>query len=258
MREGLKRYVRTGQTYFPLLSDIKANMQIKLSKITHRPFEADFGALRLFGGKRLLYLDVGANRGQSIAAIRLVTADPQIVSFEPNPRLAAALTDQFEGVPDVRIEPVGLGAREGAFDLHVPSYQKYTFDGLASFNREDAMSWLNQQTIVRFKPEKLSCQTINCQIKTLDSFELAPFFVKLDVQGHELSALMGGSETLRRYTPVLMIEAPGQGVVDYLRQSGYRPYVYHDRRHRLIAGLGGQNTFFMTGDKSEMVSNFLE
>ena len=258
MREDIKRYFRTAQTYFPLLPTVKTRVQTELSKVTNRPFEADFGALRLFGGKHRLCLDIGANRGQSIAALGLVTSGPKIVSFEPNPRLAAALTRRFGGLSDVRIEPVGLGDKEGAFDLHVPSYRRYSFDGLASFDREEAMSWLNQQTIVGFNPAKLSCQKVRCKIRTLDSFELAPFFAKFDVQGYELCALIGGRETLKRYTPVLMVETPGQEVVDYLRQFDYRPYVYHDRRRRFAAGVGGQNTFFMTDDKADIVSGSID
>jgi len=55
-----------------------------------------------------------------------------------------------------------------------------------------------------------------------------------------------------------MVETPGQEVVDRLRQFDHHPYVYHDCRRRFAAGVGGQNTFFMTDDKAEIVSGSID
>jgi FkbM family methyltransferase len=258
MREPIKRYIRTAQTFFPWLPDLKSNLQDQLSRVTGQPLEPDFLALRLFGGEGRLHLDVGANRGQSIAAIRAVASKPRVISFEPNPRLAAALLRRFSSLPAVRIEPVGLAQQDGVFDLHVPSYRGYIFDGLASFSREEAMSWLNPSTIVAFDSARLGCETLRCRVTMLDSFGLDPFFAKLDVQGYELQVLMGGAETLRRSAPVLLIEAPSEEVQSYLRQFGYRPYRYDDRLRRFKPGAGGQNTFFMTAEKAALVSSHID
>jgi len=36
------------------------------------------------------------------------------------------------------------------------------------------------------------------------------------------------------------------------------PYACHDRRRRFAAGVGGQNTFFMTDDKAGIMSGFID
>lgn len=41
---------------------------------------------------------------------------------------------------------------------------------------------------------------------TLDSLNLAPDFIKLDVEGMEWHALKGGEQTIKRYKPVIMLE----------------------------------------------------
>lgn len=258
MREPIKRYIRTAQTFFPWLPDVKSNLQEQFARVTGQPFEADFAALRLFGGEGRLHLDIGANRGQSIAAIRTVASRPRIVAFEPNPRLAAALSRRYGDLADVRIEPVGLGEREDSFGLHVPAYRGYVFDGLASFSREEAMGWLNPKTIVGFNPARLTCETVTCRVTTLDSFGLAPFFAKLDTQGTELQVLKGGAETLRRSSPVLLVESPADEVQAYLRSLGYAPYRYDDRARRFMPGAGGLNTFFLTSDKARLVAPHIE
>jgi FkbM family methyltransferase len=256
MMRTAQRVLRTAQTFIPAFGDIKAAAQDRLARLTGRPFEADFAALRLFGGEGRLHLDIGANRGQSITAIRLCAASPRIVSFEPNPKLAAALVRRFGAVEGLRIEPVGLGAAEGEFALHIPSYRGYVFDGLASTDRAMAESWLNRRTLVAFDPAKLAIETVRCRIRTLDSFDLAPFFVKIDVQGSELAVLQGGEGTIARHRPVLLIEWPEDDVAAWLAARGYVPHAFDGREQRFRRHRGGGlNTFFMTEDKAALVAD---
>lgn len=53
-------------------------------------------------------------------------------------------------------------------------------------------------------------------------------FIKIDVEGHEHSALLGASETLRRHGPIIAMEVPPNDVengttasIDFLRSLGY-------------------------------------
>jgi FkbM family methyltransferase len=47
----------------------------------------------------------------------------------------------------------------------------------------------------------------------------------LDVEHHELQALMGGAETIAKYKPVIQCEQldPNDGVLEYLAKFGYKP-----------------------------------
>jgi FkbM family methyltransferase len=70
------------------------------------------------------------------------------------------------------------------------------------------------------------------EMKTLDSFNLSPDFIKLDCEGGELFALKGGEKTLKAYKPVICVEQkPGKAkvfglgdteAVTYLQGLGYR------------------------------------
>jgi FkbM family methyltransferase len=44
------------------------------------------------------------------------------------------------------------------------------------------------------------------KIKTLDSYNLAPDLIKIDVEGMEDEVVAGGIETIKKYKPVLVIE----------------------------------------------------
>jgi FkbM family methyltransferase len=244
MKDALRTILRTAQTYFPGLADAKYELQRAARQVLRRPFERDFLVLRRLDlGPSPLLVDIGANRGQSIDAFRLTVAGARILAFEPNPDLAERLRRRYRGRPDVTIEDVGLGDREDRFTLHVPSYNGYTFDGLASFDEADAKGWLETR-ILRFDPARLKVAQLRCVVKRLDDYRLCPALLKVDVQGFEHRTLLGAEETIVRAKPVLLLESPAPCTVSYLGELGYRPYAY--RRGALIAGATGEmNTFFL-------------
>jgi hypothetical protein len=80
----------------------------------------------------------------------------------------------------------------------------------------------------------------------LDNLNLAPDFIKIDIQGFELQALRGGHRTLERHRPALLIETPGDEIIQYLSNFCYQSYVYQGGR--LVEGhQHGRNSFFVEG-----------
>ena len=250
------KFFRTAQTHFPLLAEIKPWIQQQYGLYTNKPFEADFNALRLFPAARL-YIDVGANRGQSIAAIRMTAKKPRIVSFDANSFLAEKLRIKFCKCEDVKIFFFGLGATDGDFTLYIPKYRNYLFDGLASIDYDEAMSWLSNKTIYNFDQSKLSFKAIKCRLKTLDSFDLSPFFIKLDIQGYELNALKGAERTLINHAPILLTETPSEDLCEYIKQFGYQSYFF-DNKFFYRGNNFKLNLFFMTDEKASLVAKYIK
>ena len=170
------------------------------------PFERDFTLLRHFKKDNGLFIDVGANRGQSIDAIRMFVKDSTILAFEANPLLAQALTKRWKNSTQVVIQACGLAAHESSQTLYIPTYNQFIYDGLASFTKEEATSWLNKQTVAGFNPKKLRQIEVTCDAKTLDSFSVEPDFIKLDVQGFETEVLKGAENTVQRHKPLILLE----------------------------------------------------
>lgn len=246
-----RKLLRTAQTHFPYLAEVKPWIQHGLGTFFNQPFEADFNAFRSFAPSRL-YVDVGANRGQSINAIRMTARAPKIISFEANPVLAGRLVKRYRRSEDVSVHAYGLGAAPSLMTLYIPKYRDYVFDGLASIYREEAVSWLSERTLYNFDKDKLSCLSVECEIRTLDSLDIAPFLIKLDIQGGELNALIGARKTLVNYTPALLIETPGTGIVAYLRELGYETY-YFSRGMFNKGNNYALNLFFFTPEKARQI-----
>jgi FkbM family methyltransferase len=196
-----------------------------------------------------VFLDVGANRGQTIDGLRQLRPDIVIHAFEPNRRLAEKLERQFLDDQGVVVHAIGLSDKAETRELFLPHYKGFMYDGLASFEEQSARAWLAEGRIIAFDPKQLKIERLACTTVTLDSLKLEPIFIKLDVQEHEIHVLRGGEETIRRHQPIFMIEAPRDDLeTAFLHRVGYERCGWASGR--LVRGVGRlQNNLFVPREK---------
>ena len=60
------------------------------------------------------------------------------------------------------------------------------------------VGWIGAKSVYWFRPDKLRVDEVECGTTTLDSFNLEPVFVKVDVEGLEYAVLEGARQTLTR------------------------------------------------------------
>jgi FkbM family methyltransferase len=246
----IQKALRTVQNYVPAGRDLREALSRQYRRVRGRvrgqPHEPDFAALRYFPPDQLL-LDVGANYGQSIDSMLLMQPASTIISFEPNVELATQITTLFHADPRVTVRPVGLSDMPGSFDLYVPSYRGFPYPGLASLKEMEAQNWLSPETLYLFRSKHLIIHRIQCSVETLDSQQLSPYFIKIDVQGLEYNVLCGAQETLAQYQPILLLENPGRDtrIADLLRPLGYLEFEFAGGRF-LTQISHSTNSFFMT------------
>ncbi|BBY87352.1 hypothetical protein MTOK_31340 [Mycolicibacterium tokaiense] len=250
----LKKAIRTAQTYAGPLVDVKAWGQRKLRQVRHAPSDSCYRAfekLPISAGQQ--FLDIGANRGQTIDSLRLYHKSAAVVAFEPNPVLAARLSKRYENDPNVTIHAFGLGDENGFFELFVPYYRGFMFDGLASFDYDSAHGWLNARRIYGFDEKHLKIERQRCEIRRWDEVGTTPDLIKIDVQGFEATVLRGGLETIRKDRPIFLLENNKEPThEEILFAEDYRRAAYADGKITLDQ-IGKKNTFYLPQEKVESV-----
>ena len=221
--------------------------------------EEDFKAFSLICEDRpQLFLDIGATAGMSALSIFTLKPNAQVISFEPNPINHPYLERIADKIDKFRYNQIGLGDLEQTIEFYYPIYNGKAMTTLGSFKYENAKSWLNSKTVYFFDQKKLKIETIIVEVKTLDSFNLNPEFIKIDVEGFEYQVLLGGQETLKRYRPILLIEgvARNDNTHNLLKEHGYDVYKFNKNKFYLD-DFDCDNNFFIPQEKLSLIQPYL-
>jgi FkbM family methyltransferase len=134
-----------------------------------------------------VFVDCGAYDGDTIAEFRRETGDQfaRIIAFEPDPKNFATLESFVNGDPRITLQPFAAGQRRETV--------RFTIGGTGS--------------------RISSAGTCEVQTITLDEAlrDVAPTYMKFDIEGSEPDALEGGRETIARHRPkmgVCLYHAP--------------------------------------------------
>jgi FkbM family methyltransferase len=172
--------------------------------------EAELDCLESWAPRGGTAVDVGAWYGPWTA--RLSRLADRVVSIEPNPELAALLRSGF---PAARVVEAAASDHEGTARLWLPPGGRGA-EGTASL-------------------EHATGRPITVRRVTVDGLRLTGVrFIKMDVEGHEAAALRGAEQTIRRDSPVLIVELetrhqPVEPVIAALAGWGYRGTVLAGR-----------------------------
>lgn len=167
-------------------------------------------------GAGVVMIDGGANIGAvSVSLGRHMEDWGKVLSFEPQDKIFMALCGNIvlNGMNNVRTYRAALGRQDGLIDFPDPDYTRAgNFGGVSMLPQTD----IGQKI-------EAHAQTAS---KRIDSLELQRLdFLKLDVEGMEIEALVGGMETLSRCRPVVMaewIKCGKESLEAFFGKVGYR------------------------------------
>lgn len=164
-------------------------------RLARANYEREMALLAVLCDRRRTGIDVGAKVGMYTYRIRNHSAD--VVAFEPIPLFHRMLSSVFAG-RRARIEPFAVSANAGRVRMRLP----YDRDGEQQFGRAtiEPTNPLANAAVARV-------EEIEVETRTIDSYQLDRVgFIKIDVEGHELSVLDGATATLAEHRPNLLIE----------------------------------------------------
>lgn len=155
------------------------------------PLETEVMYLVTTNSKKFVLFDIGANIGEYSIMVSRKYPKSEIYSFEPSIYTFRLLTNNVRH--ETRIKPINLAF--GEINTKMNLYSDHDGSGMASFYHRDLESIgieFNQSEIV--------------EVVTLDKWvelnSITPDYIKIDVEGSELSVLMGGINTLRNVKAV--------------------------------------------------------
>lgn len=158
-------------------------------------------------------IDIGAAGGVFIA--NLLDISKNVIGFEPIPADADVLSAMVESTnSNATIERIALSDKAGEAILRMIVNDS----GRSTIEESNDLS-----------DDKSAKTGIKVQIRKLDDFNYDNIgFIKIDVEGHELSVLHGGRETIRKNLPALLIEVEDRhkthavrDVPAFLKELGY-------------------------------------
>lgn len=163
----------------------------------------EMSILSLWTNKDSVVVDAGANIGA--LTIPLASQVKYVYAFEPQAEVAQILRDNTQHLSNVEVIQCGLGDAQQTM-LCGPENSGWGPDSPGSFS----LSSTNGSEEV--------------EVTTLDSFDLAPTLIKIDVEGMEVPVIAGASQTIKKHHPVIWMErAVSRQVLDNIfYYFGYR------------------------------------
>ena len=199
--------------------------------------ESDFEFFKFVNKKQTeLFLDVGANDGISALTFRLYNQDYKILSLEPDSKHNDALNNIKKKDKNFEFQNIGLGNKKETKKLYIPECNGVYIGQLASLIKDEAFN--NVPKIISQKniSSKVKIIEKNIEIKTIDSMNLQPEIIKIEVEGFKSQVLEGGIETIKKKKPFLMIEineVSVKKVGSILLELGYLVFTYDKSTKKL-------------------------
>lgn len=201
-----------------------------LKNVTLFPFEPEIRLLRPFVTRDMAVVDVGANSGLYCAVLGKLAG--RVFAFEPHPYWSQYLKSALP--PNCHLETVALSDRAGAINLRVPvritdGHERMIL-GLATIAEHNA-----------FEGDAVAAiRSIPVEMMPMDDIEILGRqrigFMKIDVEGHEMSVIRGAKTLIERDRPTLLIEIEVRHGADVPQLFGF----FEERGYQVMAALNGK------------------
>ena len=152
-------------------------------------------------------LDVGANVGHyTMRMAEIVGPSGRVVALEPVPDTFSLLAANMRLAMHANVTLLNVAASDTIATAHmqIPRFA----DGRVNFYQAHLTAEAGGLAVLTLPVDALSLPRVS--------------LVKIDVEGHELSALRGMQRTIERDRPVLIVETGAQQTADMLTGLGYR------------------------------------
>ena len=195
-----------------------------------------YGFTHLTGTGEGLFLDIGANNGISSAGFRKLNQRYRILALEANRLHVPALERLKRRIAAFDYRITGVGNTAGSFQLFTPLYRGIPVHTHTSASRSYMQVALRRDFPARVV-DRMTIDEQTVEMISIDSLNLCPSLVKIDIEGADFDALLGMQATVARCRPAIMFEfTPG-------KSESMGPF-FHERDYGLLVFDEVGNRFF--------------
>lgn len=194
----------------------------KVSYIKQNPGEVEMKLLPALIDNDKVSIDIGAATGSFL--VHLADYSKKVIGFEPLPGNVQKLNEMIHYTAmNAVIEPFALSSKSGSSILKM-------------LENDPGRSTIEEKNDLQDKHNSIK-KTIDIKVKKLDDYGYADIgFIKIDVEGHELSVLEGSADTIINNKPSFLIEVEErhkpealEDVNHFLTQFDYSGYFILER-----------------------------
>ena len=209
---------------------------------------------------QIVFIDVGANSGQSAISFLMNCPNGRSISFEPNRLYEPVLAGVRDllGMARFEFHMCGLSDTEAELDLYVPHvdgvpYMEEASLTLAQFKK----SWVQDR--LQSYGKKIKIIPFRANFKIADNIIRQADVVKIDAEGAEMQVLRGMQKLIENTFPIFLIENNDwPNVTEYLKAFGYGAYQYNKDANALLPKSGAStNCFYLRSEHFKVIPDCL-
>jgi FkbM family methyltransferase len=143
-----------------------------------------------------IVIDAGASLGVLSLGFSFIAPHGRVVAIEASPNTYSRLVENIAAAQATNIETMNLAVGESAGTLEFFSSPWFS---AGSFVKKETFGASLHQGSTKVQAERIDDIVERLGLDRLD-------LIKIDIEGHELPALHGARETIRRFRPAIVVE----------------------------------------------------
>jgi len=208
----------------------------RLKRAIVKNYEKELSIIDHFKDKSKDAIDVGVYRG--VYSYKLSKEFNQIHSFEPNPLLFPYLNKYLTKIiTNMTLYNYALSNKNELTNLKIPHRGKSIFkNNFEEIYKLGCATIHETNNFEKFNNYEVECKKLDDVIKDKEIS-----FIKIDVEGHELSVIEGANNIINKYKPTLLVEIeekhtkkPILNTINKIKEFGYKVYFFKNNQIREI------------------------
>ena len=182
---------------------------------------------------KLKIIDIGSSNGVFSRYIAKYIYNSKFYCFEPLFFLHNQIKINNNNNKSVLIKK-GCGEKKQTVFIFTPFTKLFNLKLFFKSYSSIDLNFVKKGLLRDFKKTNFLYKKTKININKLDSFNLQPDIIKIDIENYELKIILGAIKTIKKYKPIILIENPSKRVDQIFKNLNYAKFQYLRDKKKLI------------------------